>query len=393
MQKKEYQTLQRFDKSDLWLLHDDYFLNTGLKAWSSGEVPYTGISNYFEAFKKAKFVVENLKGRELEEIKILEVGAGNGEFAKNFIKAFQEICIEEHLNYKSKIKYYLSDYSSKTIEEIKNKMRNYSENAFLEFLILDVRESINLKEKFDVIFANYLLDQLPARIFVKEITNKQIKYYEKYIALESNINKLLQQKKKKNLIKKIDKRSDFVLIDFEKEINLEHRSLLESCFRAGKTSTVVYSYGALKAIKKFLTLLKPTGLLLCSDFNATSKPGFDKYDPCYYGNSLAQAVNFEFIYKYFFNPIDKSLPHQKENLNEYQMILIYEDPVKPLHTLILTRPDYPYSLKLNEIYKKVFMQNIFLRFLFRFFIELQYCFYLFILIGALMGILKLVQYI
>ena len=81
--------MKRYDESEIWDIHNDYFLNRGLKAWSKGEVPYTGISNYFEAYKKAAFFYESLHDTD-KEIQILELGSGNAEFALNFLKAFEE---------------------------------------------------------------------------------------------------------------------------------------------------------------------------------------------------------------------------------------------------------------------------------------------------------------
>ena len=76
----------RFDKSPIWNIHNDYFQSRGLLAWSKGEVPFTGISNYYEAYKKARFLIDNLKqikssGHKSDKINILEVGSGYGEFA------------------------------------------------------------------------------------------------------------------------------------------------------------------------------------------------------------------------------------------------------------------------------------------------------------------------
>ena len=112
----------------------------------------------------------------------------------------------------------------------------------------------------------------------------------------------------------------------------------------------------------------------------SAKPGFDECEPCYYGNSVAQAVNFEFLYKYFSAQDELAeLEHFKDETGSYQVALIYEDPIKPLHTLILTRPDYEHSLELGEIYKKVYHQNWLLRFLYRFLAELQLACYILVL--------------
>ena len=264
-------------------------------------------------------------------------------------------------------------------------MKDFEDKViYIEFDALDKykwKNSVDA-ESFDAIFANYLLDQLPARVFVKDGE----KYFEKYLSIEdpSKYEKNKPLFGRHRWIKKIKKKTEFREVELENELSLEHFQILETCFRTDKASTLVYSYGALKAVKNFMQLLKPSGIIICSDFNASTKPGYDDFEPCYYGNSLAQAVNFEFIFKYFAQTFSiedsKKLSHKLENDLGYQEILIYEDPIKPLHTLILTRPDYEYGLELGAIYKSVYHTNWFLRALYRFVVEMQLSFYLFLLI-------------
>lgn len=379
----------RFDESPIWQIHDTYFKEVGIKAWTSGEIPYSGICNYNEAYKKARLLISNFTNTHTknETIQILEIGAGFGEFAKNFLMAFEDICRAEDLDYYSRLNYVISDYSIKTLEELEasNRLKDFRERiSFVKFDALDQYSRKNSfgDSCFDAIFANYLLDQLPARVFVKDGD----KFFEKYLAIEDP-SKYENNKPifgRHRWIKKLKKKTEFREVELEKEISLEHFLILSTCFRTDKASTVVYSYGALKAVKNFMYLLKPSGIIVCSDFNASTKPGYDDFEPCYYGNSLAQAVNFEFIFKYFAQTFSiedsKQLEHKLDSHIGYQEILIYEDPIKPLHTLILTRPDYEFGLELGSIYKSVYHTNWFLRALYRFVVEMQLSFYLFVLV-------------
>lgn len=366
------QDFTRYDKSKIWNIHNDYFLNRGLEAWTKGEVPYTGVSNYNEALKKAKLVIENLKNiynfekQKKTKIKIIEIGAGMGVFALNFLKAFERICESEDLDFFQNLEYYFTDFSSKTLEEVKNSKRLKEYINIIKFKKFDIEkhnaQDLNLDEhSFDVVFANYLLDQLPARIFAKT----QNKIIEKYIKLSEKEKILNQKTKPKKWIKKIKKTYQFRDFNFE-TIPQKEREILKHNFRKDKDSTIVYSYGALNAVKTFMQMIKQNGLIICSDFNATNKPGVDIFEPCYYGNSLAQAVNFELICKYFDNSSQK--------------YLLYEDPLQPLHTLILTRPGFQHSLKLSQTYEFVYKKNRFVRILYKYFKDLYWCFAIFAII-------------
>lgn len=391
--RANYGPFFRYDESPIWQIHRDYFNTIGLKAWSSGEIPYSGISNFAEAFKKARLVIENLKNARANDsgsIDFLEIGAGYGEFAKNFLAAFESICKEEDLDFFDRVKYIISDFSQKTLNELdeSGRLKDYCHQ--IEFVVFDALNKFDWQESsgkikaagFDAVLANYLLDQLPARIFAKDSKG----YYEKYLALQDfedfkkkSPNPLMQFFRR-NFVKKLSKKHEFREIDISKEVSLEHQNVLEACFREDKASTLVYSYSALAAIKNFLYLLKDSGLVICSDFNAATKPGFDKFEPCYYGNSIAQAVNFEFIYKYFAAAASiediKNLEHRIEQASfGHQMALVYEDPVKPLHTLIISNPKFKYSLELGKIYQDVYHKNWLLRTLYKFMVEVQLSFY------------------
>ena len=105
-------------------------------------------------------------------------------------------------------------------------------------------------------------------------------------------------------------------------------------------------------------------MIIHSDFNAASRPGVDIYEPCYYGNSIAQPVNFEFLYNSF---------------QKHQKVILFEDPIKPLHTMILCHKDYAYPLRLGNSYEKIFKQNIAFRVFFRLLVELKMSFYILML--------------
>lgn len=369
---------KRYDKSELWSIHESYFKNIGLKAWSSGALPFTGVTSYSETQKKVILLIENLRlaGFEdnFETIKILEVGAGSGAFAKNFLYAFENICNSLNLNFSERLEYYLTDYANTTLDEIikKNKLKEFTNIKFLTLDILDEPNNSELKNhigSFHCICSTYLLDQLPNRVIAKS----KDKYYEKYIKI--NIpEKLLHPSddlkkkvlKKNKWIKKLKKEFNFKEIDLETEIPAEHIEPLKSCFREKKdSSTVIYSYGALKAIENSIKFLHIHGLIIYSDFNAASRPKIDIYEPCYYGNSVAQPVNFTFLYNCF---------------EKHQKIILFEDPIKPLHTMILCHKDYSFPLKLGTYYEKIFKQNIALRVLFRMLIELKMSLYILLIV-------------
>ncbi|NQY79698.1 MAG: SAM-dependent methyltransferase [Candidatus Caenarcaniphilales bacterium] len=369
---------KRYDKSELWSIHETYFKNIGLKAWSSGALPFTGVTSYTETQKKVILLVENLRLAGFEDntetIKILEIGAGSGAFAKNFLHAFENTCNSLNLNFYRRLEYYLTDYAETTLDEIKNKNK-LSEFSNIKFFTLDILDDPNnssLKDhigSFHCICSTYLLDQLPNRVIAKS----KDQYYEKYIKINipdelKNASDDLKKKvlKKNKWIKKIKKEFNFKEIDLESELPQAHIEPLKDCFREKQdSSTVIYSYGALKALENSIRFLHIHGLIIYSDFNAASRPKIDIYEPCYYGNSVAQPVNFTFLYNCF---------------HKHQKIILFEDPIKPLHTMILCHKDYSFPLKLGTYYEKIFKQNIAFRVLFKLLVELKMSLYILLIV-------------
>ena len=371
---------ERYDKSELWSIHELYFKNIGLKAWSSGALPFAGVTSYSETQKKVLLLVENLKQLGYENhnkpIKVLEIGAGSGEFAKNFIYALENFCHSLDLNFHERLEYYVTDYAETTIDEVRKhkKLKKFPNIKYFQFDVLMDTESSSLRDffgGFQCICSTYLLDQLPNRVIAKSGN----KYYEKYIKLcieeDFRNNEEIRKKvlKSNKWIKKIKKKFDFRELDLEDSIPKLDFDALEKCFRVNKDeSTVIYSYGALEAVKNSMKLLSEDGLLIFSDFNAASRPGVDVYEPCYYGNSLAQPVNFSFLYNYF---------------AENQKIILFEDPIKPLHTMIMCHHSYKSQLMLGASYEKIFKQNIAVRVIFRLLVELKFSIYILLLVSVL----------
>ncbi len=350
-------------------------------------MPYSGLSSYDEAYKKARLFIDNLKLQETDKINVLEVGAGYGEFARNFITAMRDISQREDLPYYDKLTYYLSDFSQRTIDELKasNRLKTEEEAGKLRYAIYDTLDNATLRvvnreaiPKFNLILANYLLDQFHIRVFVRS----HGKYYEKYIALhddQKRIDKYLAGKPERKWIKRIRKRHQFREVDLTDEIPALHLELLRSCFRFGsQASAVSYPYEALHVLENWLALLAPAGIIVVSDFNCASKSGYDALEPCYYGNSLAEGVNFKFLTKYFsYSAFRDAMvevldsPSGTKMRSGQQLSLLYEDPVRPLHTLILTNNDFAHALELGESYQRVYMSNWLLRIFYKVMREIQ----------------------
>src|SRR5438045_2843398 len=88
-----------FESSRVWELHNAYFARAGAEAWTTGALPYLATSSPAMARQHARVLVplvESLIASGAvggdEDVRILEVGGGIGEFAGQFLRALAEDC-------------------------------------------------------------------------------------------------------------------------------------------------------------------------------------------------------------------------------------------------------------------------------------------------------------
>ncbi len=113
----------RIDRSVLWRLHARYWEDRGVAAFSSGEVPSLGTSNWAAASGHARFyealVAELVADGRLDDagpVRVLEVGAGDGRFASSFLRALEEGS-DASRALLVRTEYLLSDSAERTLDE------------------------------------------------------------------------------------------------------------------------------------------------------------------------------------------------------------------------------------------------------------------------------------
>jgi tetratricopeptide (TPR) repeat protein len=113
-----------YDESAAWQIHDAYYAERGIAAWTGGDIPFAASSNSGIARQHARLFVDLV--RELGEtgalaaddpVHVLEVGSGAGTFALNFVDALAHGCGPAGRAIAGRLRYVLSDYSPRNLEE------------------------------------------------------------------------------------------------------------------------------------------------------------------------------------------------------------------------------------------------------------------------------------
>lgn len=174
-----YQIIQdwtNYEDSLISTISPRYYKLQGIKAFSKlcgNPVPNEISNSYPHAKNFIDYVVEYIKYLEnlgeLEEVKILDLGCGSGIFARHCLIAAQKANILE------KIKFYISDFSKKSLNDLKQRgvLKEFKEGEHYELIEMDIFDHKNAKKldgspveikDFSLVTANYLFSSLPSTV-------------------------------------------------------------------------------------------------------------------------------------------------------------------------------------------------------------------------------------
>jgi hypothetical protein len=176
---------ERFSKSHIWQLQREYYNNTGIEAWSSGEVPHYITSNPVMGKTYAELVLAllrdlALKGQVEETVYLLELGAGHGRLCYHFFKHFEKYYENSSFSLPP-FCYILSDFTAANVDFWKEHPRllPYKEKGWLDYTIFDIEKDSELHLQHSnksiktqgltqplIVIANYFFDTIPQDLFL-----------------------------------------------------------------------------------------------------------------------------------------------------------------------------------------------------------------------------------
>ncbi|MGV3523780.1 MAG: SAM-dependent methyltransferase [Candidatus Sericytochromatia bacterium] len=175
----EIQAPVPYESSLLWELHRRYYQESGAEVFFRQEVPYNISSNPCYARQAVHLFLASLSpeaAADTSALQILEVGAGLGVFALNFLAALEA----EAPGLLPRVRYLLSDYSRPTLEALAahEAFGGWMERGLLEIVLLDgerPREYQTLDAQhhvlpadFQLVMANYVLSTLPTAVLSRQ---------------------------------------------------------------------------------------------------------------------------------------------------------------------------------------------------------------------------------
>ena len=308
-----------------WELSQQYWEDRGLLPFVENDVPFIVNNSGRLSQQCALFLYKHLAQKNsIDEIRILELGAGIGLFARYFLDAFLAICTQENSDLYNKLTYYVTDYSAKTVEQWVQRdiFSNHMSRVIVG--ICDGMDPLNLTlsngehhhlSHIDSIFCNYMLDILPSTVLSKKddaLTELSIQTNIAKDAFHLKDIKDISLEGIRDLVEgeaenKHDKFSPILdSLEFQSKylpvINraeLYDEILNRMSFDAGK---ILLNFGAISCIEKCISLLNNDGFILIHDYGPVSQEEMTTFKPAQrFGSSIANGLNFPMLKKYFEN--------------------------------------------------------------------------------------------
>lgn len=106
-----------------WRIGDAYWADAGARAFLADEVPHLITNDGMFAARDAAVLFESCllaeRGGELErEIAVMELGAGQGVYARQFLDHFAALCGRHGCDFYDRLTYHVTDWSARMLEDI-----------------------------------------------------------------------------------------------------------------------------------------------------------------------------------------------------------------------------------------------------------------------------------
>ena len=295
-------------------LSTENFIKEGIKHFDhvdsknfGGPIPYLITSSYPSAMDILKFVEARIDKSKYEKFTLLDIGAGSGLFARNFLLAAKDNGL---LN---KVKVLISDISKNSLIAMKERKIHgeFKEGENFDYIELDMTSLNTAKyldgnpvkiENIDYITMNYAIDALPSMILQKDDNRVLVEESKTYIN-----NQLISDIKDAQNFKKE------VCLDFRfKETNWEEleeklgdsSEIVKRLFDESKNGCFAVPVKLLNCLENFTKCLRENGLIIIRDIthnsefkNIENPEQFSLLSGTFYRNTYVRSISVSLLAK------------------------------------------------------------------------------------------------
>jgi tetratricopeptide (TPR) repeat protein len=319
-----------------------YWRQTGVLPFADNSVPFViNNSGRLSEVMAGVFFAHCQETCPEGPIRVLELGAGTGLFARYFLEAFQSLCREENAPYFERLSYLASDASPTTVAHWAQREVFGPHGGRVHPLVVDaVAPEIPAGPPVRAVFCNYVLDVLPAAVVRRAGGTVEQLCVRTHLSEEAKAG-LQVAPDFATICARAASRSDAQL-----EMLLPLIGLLEPevAFRpvahalpfmdealadVPSDGRTLLNFGALQSLEACLALLARDGIVLVNDYGATTPAEAANHGALQrFGSTTALGLNFPLIEKHF---------AQRD-------VLVTKpsgDDTRPIHTRLLARLELP----------------------------------------------------
>ena len=294
-----------------WRLSALHWIRTGVTPFITDDVPYLVNNNgRASAGAAAVFFANCLEAPADQPIRVLEVGAGSALFARYFLDEFRELCQRHERDFYDRLAMHVTDASPSSVTRWSEAGIFAGHSAHVTTGVCDAQTPGHVAGgPLRAVFANYVLDSLPAAVLrwsgdgwqqlcarasirgdatlPRPLAGRDAEWLRKTAGatLLDELAQLLP------LLPILESELAFLPIDGNGPPDVE-RHLVTGAEQTA--TTVIYPYGALRCIDALIPQLHPDGFALVRDYAAGSaEPRFVGAQR--FGDAAAMPLNFALI--------------------------------------------------------------------------------------------------
>jgi tetratricopeptide (TPR) repeat protein len=324
----------------------------GVRPFVRNEVPFLINNDGLLSTLAAVLVFTNCREPDADErpVNVVEYGAGSGLFARFFLDAFRELCIQQGTSDYDRLTYFVTDASPQTVSDWVERGL-FTEHSTRVVPAVCNAEQIETLTTIDgkivslsnlrAAFCNYVLDVLPCALVRHNNDTIEELNIRTYLTADTTLltghtplspNDILALVQSNSSSARTQLERLMVLFDYETRFMPVTRTIPyinEAVTWGGDAERIVLNHGALTLLEQTAELLDDNGFILINDYGATEKTEQAAHGVSQrFGTTSAIGINFPF------------LEHFAEN-RKLRVLAPPDDSQRSIHTRLITRRPLP----------------------------------------------------
>lgn len=294
-----------------WRLSELYWMTQGTRGFMEDQVPYLVTSGGTLASDAAEVLFANcLDARPTGELVVLELCAGSGLFARQFVDAFRRRCLAMGTDYHERLVYYATDRSRETVAQWK-KMGVFA-NSGVTAAWCDAQRPAELETEAGPVtlgriraaICNYGLDSLPAAVVRQGEQGPEELCVRTHLTIDDERLRACGEPTAAK-VRELLETGEIEALNYAKVLELEaafrrctrdYPMLAEALALYPDAPRVILNYGAMECLRTLQEMAEPAGFVIFSDYGVLAKGEPASHsNPQRFGPSMALGLHFPLL--------------------------------------------------------------------------------------------------